>query len=336
MELYLDSADVREIDAAFQWGILKGLTTTPTFMHREGITDVDAAILALAPKVPVLQIEALGQTAESIVAEAYRQEALGLDRKTTVYKIPVSLEGVKACKQLTNEGFLVNVHLVYTVLQAYMALNAGATYVCPLVGRLQDQGTDALSLVADCVEVVERYGYDSKIMFSSVRYPEHVRNALQVGAHAVTVPYKILTQLTQNHFTELGTKQFEEHTRLVSVRVSEVMQTPPPTVRAAGKVSDALLPMNLSGLGAVVLINEDGSPTGMFTDGDLRRLMERSGAEGLNASLSNWAQNTPHSIPASALLRDAADLFKSAQVDQLVVLDQGQAVGLVDVQHVLG
>jgi transaldolase len=201
---------------------------------------------------------------------------------------------------------------------------------------LQDQGTDALSLVADCVEVVERYGYDSKIMFSSVRYPEHVRNALQVGAHAVTVPYKILTQLTQNHFTELGTKQFEEHTRLVSVRVSEVMQTPAPTVHASGKVSDALLPMNLSGLGAVVLINEAGSPTGMFTDGDLRRLMERSGAEGLNTSLSNWTQSAPHSINASALLRDAAELFKSAQVDQLVVLDQGLAVGLVDIQHVLG
>jgi arabinose-5-phosphate isomerase len=114
------------------------------------------------------------------------------------------------------------------------------------------------------------------------------------------------------------------------------MQTPAPTVHASGKVSDALLPMNLSGLGAVVLINEAGSPTGMFTDGDLRRLMERSGAEGLNTSLSNWTQSAPHSINASDLLRDAAELFKSAQVDQLVVLDQGLAVGLVDIQHVLG
>ena len=336
MELYLDSADVREIDAAFQWGFLAGLTTTPTFMHREGITDVDAAVVALSQKVPILQIEALGQTAEAIVAEAYRQEALGLKRNQTVYKIPVSLEGVKACKKLTSEGFLVNVHLVYTVQQAYMALNAGATYVCPLVGRLQDQGTDALALVSDCVEVVDRYGYDAKIMFSSVRYPEHVRNALQAGAHAVTVPYKILTQLTQNHFTELGTKQFEEHTRLVSLRVAEVMQTPPPVVSAQLAVSDALLPMNLGGLGAVALIDASGRPVGVFTDGDLRRLMEREGANGLQKPLDPWAQNTPRTVEASALLREAADVLKTAQVDQLIVVEGGVAVGMLDIQHVLG
>lgn len=335
MELYLDSADVREIDAAFSWGLLKGLTTTPTFMHREGITDVDAMILQLSTKVPVLQIEALGQTADVIVAEAYRQEALGLDRSKTVYKIPVSLEGVRACKRLTDEGFMVNVHLVYTVQQAYMALNAGATYVCPLVGRLQDQGTDALALVSDCVEVVERYGYDSKIMFSSVRYPEHVRNALQVGAHAVTVPFKILSQLTQNHFTELGTKQFEEHTRMVSVSVSEVMKSPAPSISATSRVSEVLLPLNLSGLGAVVLMHEDGRPAGIFTDGDLRRLMEKEGAAGLERSLLDWTQKAPYCIEASALLRDAAARFKEHRVDQLVVLDQGRAVGMVDIQQLM-
>ncbi len=147
MELYLDSADIKEIKEAFQLGFLTGLTTTPTFMHREGITDIDSTILELAKIVPVLQIEALGRTAEEIVAEAKRQDALGLDRETTVYKIPVSLEGVKACRMLVNEGYKVNIHLVYTLQQAYMAMQAGATYVCPLVGRLQDQGTDALQLL---------------------------------------------------------------------------------------------------------------------------------------------------------------------------------------------
>jgi transaldolase len=100
MELYLDSADVREIDQAFELGYLAGLTTTPTFMHRHGITDIDGAIVELSKKVPVLQIEALGATADEIVAEALRQDALGLDKNTTVYKIPMSLEGTKACKTL--------------------------------------------------------------------------------------------------------------------------------------------------------------------------------------------------------------------------------------------
>src|SRR5580704_5648273 len=183
MELYLDSANMKEIEEAFKLGFLDGLTTTPTFMQREGITDIDGTILKLAKIVPVLQIEALGNTAEEVVKEAERQLKLGLDPKKTVFKIPVSLEGVRACKLLRNDGLLVNVHLVYTLQQAYMAMQAGATYVCPLVGRSQDQGYDTLALVKQCVDTVKNYGYDTKIMFSSVRYPEHIRNAITAGAH---------------------------------------------------------------------------------------------------------------------------------------------------------
>ncbi|HBK88826.1 MAG TPA: transaldolase, partial [Cytophagales bacterium] len=131
MELYLDSADLKEIEEAFKLGFLDGLTTTPTFMHRGGVTDVDALIVKLSKMVPVLQIEALGNTAEEVVKEAHRQLKLGLDPKKTVFKIPVSLEGVRACRMLRNENLLVNVHLVYTLQQAYMAMKAGASYVCP-------------------------------------------------------------------------------------------------------------------------------------------------------------------------------------------------------------
>src|ERR1043165_419753 len=159
MELYLDSANLKEIEEGFKLGFLNRLTTTPTFMQKEGITDIDGTIVKLSKMVPVLQIEALGNTAEEVVAEAKRQLDLGLDPARTVFKIPVSLEGVRACKMLRNQGLLVNVHLVYTLHQAYMAMHAGATYVCPLVGRLQDQGHDALSLVAQIVSAVYQYGY---------------------------------------------------------------------------------------------------------------------------------------------------------------------------------
>jgi transaldolase len=188
MELYLDSANMKEIEEGFKLGFLDGLTTTPTFMQKEGITDIDGTIVKLSKMVPVLQIEALGSNADEIKKEAYRQLNLGLDPKKTVFKIPVSLEGVRACKILRNDGLLVNVHLVYTLQQAYMAMHAGATYVCPLVGRLQDQGHDALSLVEQCVDAVNYYNYDTKIMFSSVRHNEHVRNAINIGVHTITVP----------------------------------------------------------------------------------------------------------------------------------------------------
>mgnify|MGYP003650864025 FL=1 len=211
MELYLDSVNLKEIASAIDIGIIAGLTTTPTFMHREGIEDVDSTIVELSKQVPILQIEALGRTSDEIIDEAYRQEALGLDRETTVYKIPMSMEGVKACKHLTNVGFKINLHLVYTLQQAYMAMEAGATYVCPLVGRLQDQGGDAIGLVQSMVDLTKEYGYKTKVMFSSVRTSQHVREALKSGAHTITVPWKILEKLTEHHLTEAHTEQFFKH-----------------------------------------------------------------------------------------------------------------------------
>src|ERR1044072_7640864 len=259
MELYLDSANLKEIEEGFKLGFLDGLTTTPTFMQREGITDIDGTIVMLSKMVPVLQIEALGNTAEEVVAEAKRQLDLGLDPNRTVFKIPVSLEGVRACKMLRNEGLLVNVHLVYTLQQAYMAMHAGATYVCPLVGRLQDQGHDALTLVEQCVDAVEYYGYDTKIMFSSVRTVEHVRNAINIGVHTITVPLKIMKQLTENNFTTVGTEQFITDTRLMTVRVKEAANGVNPIVKADANLKDAIIKMTEYGFGAVTVVNADGS-----------------------------------------------------------------------------
>jgi transaldolase len=335
MELYLDSADIREIKEAFELGFLAGLTTTPTFMHRHGITDIDGTIMELSKIVPVLQIEALGKTSEEIVSEAKRQDALGLDRSKTVYKIPVSLEGLKACKILRNEGFLVNIHLVYTLQQAYMAMAAGATYVCPLVGRLQDQGHDALGLVSQCVEAVNYYGYDTKIMFSSVRNVEHVKNAINTGVHTVTVPWSIMKQLTENNFTSLGTSQFFEHTAQMTMRVRDLIKDKNPRVSQDQTVADCLVEMTSGGFGAVTIVNGEGHPTGIFTDGDLRRLIEKSGKDAISNKMADLGLNVPYTIDGNELLYVAAKAFKDRKVDSLVVTDQGRVIGMIDVQDMV-
>ncbi len=335
MELYLDSADVKEIKEAFELGFLSGLTTTPTFMHRHGITDIDGTIVELSEIVPVLQIEALGSTADEIVAEAKRQHALGLDKSKTVFKIPVSLEGLKACKRLRDEDYLVNIHLVYTIQQAYMAMAAGATYVCPLVGRLQDQGHDAIGLIQQCVEAVNYYGYDTKIMFSSVRNVEHIRNALDAGAHTITAPWKIIKQLTQNNLTELGTRQFFEHTRLMTMQVRDIMTDVNPVVTRDESIHDCLVKMTVGGFGAATIVDENGAPVGIFTDGDLRRMIEKEGGESVNRKVGNLPLKTPKSIEASAMLVDASNLFKDTQVDTLIVTENGKAVGMIDVQDLI-
>ncbi len=332
MELYLDSADLKEIEEAFKLGFLNGLTTTPTFMHRGGVTDIDGLILKLAKIVPVLQIEALGNSAEEVVAEAKRQLDLGLDPKKTVFKIPVSLEGVRACHLLRKQDLLVNVHLVYTLQQAYMAMQAGATYVCPLVGRLQDQGHDALELVNQCVDAVETYGYDTKVMFSSVRHAEHVRNAITLGVHTITAPWKVLKALTENNFTALGTQQFVEHTRLLTTKVKDVIKPINPIVSADLSVTDALIEMTEFGFGSVGVVNSTGSIIGVFTDGDLRRKLQEKGREVLALPLSSFSYKAPITIEATAILNDAADIFKKTKVDTILVTDNGKPVGMLDIQ----
>ena len=332
MELYLDSANLKEIEEGFKLGFLDGLTTTPTFMQREGISDVDGTIVKLSKMVPVLQIEALGDTAEDILKEAKRQLALGLDAKKTVFKIPVSLEGVRACKMLRNEGLLVNVHLVYTLQQAYMAMQAGATYVCPLVGRLQDQGHDALMLVEQCVTAVNRYRYNTKIMFSSVRNIEHVRNAINIGVHTITIPLKVMKALTENNFTSVGTEQFIRDTRMMTVKVKDAIKAINPIVQEETSLTEAIVKMTEFGFGGITVMNKDGTVKGVFTDGDLRRMLPKEGRNILNHKMSDFTYNKPIAIDADAMLNDAAQLFKQTKVDTILVISNGKPVGMIDIQ----
>ncbi|WP_068474231.1 transaldolase family protein [Saccharicrinis aurantiacus] len=335
MELYLDSADINEIEEAFKLGFIDGLTTTPTFMHRHGITDIDAAIVKLSKMVPVLMIEALGDTAEEVVAEAKRLLALGLDKKKTVFKIPASLEAVKACKMLRDEDMLVNIHLVYNLQQAYMAMAAGATYVCVLVGRMQDQGYDALSLVDKCVGLVEQYGYDSKIMFSSVRYPEHINNALELGVQNITIPWKIMKNLNNNSFTDLGTQQFVNHTRQMTMKVGEAVSQKNPTVTLDCKVTDATVEMSKFGTGAVSVVDAQGNLAGIFTDGDLRRGMTEQGEKVLSMKMSDFEMKAPLVVDIEDKLNVAVDLFKAKEVDNLIAVSANKPVGMLDIQDLV-
>jgi TalC/MipB family fructose-6-phosphate aldolase len=332
MELYLDSANLKEIEEGFKLGFLNGLTTTPTFMQKEGITDIDGTIVKLSKMVPVLQIEALGNSAEEVLAEAERQLALGLDPTRTVFKIPVSLEGVRACKLLRDRGYLVNVHLVYTLQQAYMAMQAGATYVCPLVGRLQDQGHDALALVEQCINAVEVYDYDTKIMFSSVRHAEHVRNAINLGVHTITVPLKVLKGLTENNFTTIGTDQFIADTRLMMVRVKEAINGVNPIVSEDCNLTEAIIKMTEFNFGAITVIKSDGSIRGVFTDGSLRKLLMDNGRDVLSKKLSELEYREAISIDGNTLLNEAQAMFKKTAVDTIVVTENGKPVGMLDIQ----
>jgi transaldolase len=335
MELFLDSIKFDEVQEANDLGFLTGLTTTPTFMQREGITDVDSVILRLSKMTNILMVESLGNNAAEIIKEAERLLGLGLNKNTTVFKIPISLEGAKACKILTDKGLKVNLHLIYTLQQAYVAYCAGATYICPLVGRLQDQGHDALDLVDQCVTAAERYNYKTKVMFSSVRSLEHVRNAINLGAHACTVPWNVLKQLCQNHFTELGIRQFVEHTEMSTIRASDLVKTDEVFLDSNSTVLDALIQMTKSKMGACIIVNKQNEIYRVFTDGDLRRMMESGDNNLVNKKFTELDSNSPISVGLNASLPEITNLFKAKEVDNIVVTDNKKPIGIIDIQDVL-
>jgi TalC/MipB family fructose-6-phosphate aldolase len=335
MELYLDSIKIEEVREANKLGFLTGLTTTPTFMHREGIKDIDAAMLELSRMVNVLHVEALGETSEMIVKEAQRIIDLGLDKEKTVFKTPVSIEGAIACKKLIDKGIKVNVHLVYTLQQAYMAFCAGATYVCILVGRLQDQGHDALKLVEQCVNAVDKYNYASKIMFSSVRNTEHIKDAITLGVHACTMPWSIMKQLPVNHFTELGIQQFVEHNELLTMKASDLVIKDQVFLDYNATVLDGLMLMTDSKLGAVIVLNGNKDIYRIFTDGDLRRMLKSNQADLLHKKFSELESNVPVSVEMEVSLSDIISLFRKREVDNLVVTNNNKPVGILDIQDLI-
>ncbi|MCB0794533.1 MAG: CBS domain-containing protein, partial [Flavobacteriales bacterium] len=192
-----------------------------------------------------------------------------------------------------------------------------------------------LTLVEQCVDAVNYYGYDTKIMFSSVRTVEHVRNAVEIGVHTITVPWKLMRQLTDNHFTTIGTQQFYEHTRLITMKVKDILTRKNPVVKNTSTVSEALVAMTKHGFGAVMVVDAKGRNVGVFTDGGLRRGIGKEGNKFLSKKLTALKFNEPYTIGPEALLDEAQKAFKAHQVDTLSVSENGRQLGMLDIQDLL-
>ena len=332
MELYLDSHDLKEIEEAFKSGIPAGLTASPAFIHRSALTDEATLLQKLARLAPVVQIDAVGERAESIVHDAHRLIELGLSAETTVFRIPVSMEGIKACRLLSKEGVRINIQSVFTLQQAYVAMQAGAAYVSIPSGRLQDHGYDATALLEQAVACSQKYAYNTRVMMTAVRSAEHVRNAINIGVQAIALPWNILRSLTENDYTRQSNQQFFEHTRLLTVQVKEALRGINPTVHLHDTILDAVVQMSQGGLGAVAVLDERNTVTGVFTDGDLRRLLQGDGKDILSMKLSEMQFKTPITIDASAFLHEAARILKEKRIDNLLVIEDGQLLGMLDIQ----
>ncbi len=205
MQLFIDTANIEEIKEAAQMGVLDGVTTNPTLISKvDGkFEDVIRHICEVVDG-PV-SAEVVSLDFEKMVKEARQVAKI---HKNVVVKIPMTLDGVKAVKKLEGEGIRTNITLVFSPTQALLAAKAGASYVSPFVGRLDDISTGGMDLVHQIVSIYENYGYTTEVIVASVRSPMHVVEAALAGAHIATIPFKVISQLVKHPLTDKGIDQF--------------------------------------------------------------------------------------------------------------------------------
>lgn len=205
MQFYIDSADIDEIRKANQRGWVDGVTTNPTLVAKTGRKHEDV-IRDICKEVPgLVSAEVLSLEADGMVREGMQLAKIA---DNVVVKIPMCEEGLIAVRRLTAEGIKTNVTLIFTPLQALMVAKAGATLASPFVGRLDDISNDGMSLINQIIQIYQNYELNTQVLVASVRHPVHILDAALMGADIVTVPYKVLQQLTHHPLTDKGIAQF--------------------------------------------------------------------------------------------------------------------------------
>ena len=209
MKFFIDTANLDEIQEAYDLGVLDGVTTNPSLMAKEGITGADnikkhyQAICDIVDDK--VSAEVIATDLEGILKEG--RELAALDDKIVV-KVPMIKDGVKAIKQFSSEGIRTNCTLIFSAGQAILAAKAGATYISPFIGRLDDVCTDGLQLIEQIVHIYDNYEFDTEVLAASIRHNMHLIQCAEIGAHVATCPLKVITGLLKHPLTDIGLEKF--------------------------------------------------------------------------------------------------------------------------------
>ncbi|MBR6282371.1 MAG: fructose-6-phosphate aldolase [Lachnospiraceae bacterium] len=214
MKLFIDTANVDDIRKANDMGVISGVTTNPSLIAKEGrdFAEVIKEITSIVDGPISGEVKATTVDAEGMIAEG---REIAKIHKNMVVKIPMTVEGLKAVKVLSKEGIKTNVTLIFTANQALLAAEAGATYVSPFLGRLDDISTTGMDLIDEIVTIFENYGYETEIIAASIRNPIHVKEAALAGADIATIPYSVIETMTKHPLTDAGIKKFQDDYRKV-------------------------------------------------------------------------------------------------------------------------
>ncbi len=217
MKIFVDTAKIEEIRKVKEWGILDGVTTNPTLLSKTGKHWKEAAleILKEVPDKPV-SLEVVATDFEGMVKEAKELAKMG---DNVVIKIPFTYEGVKAVQALKAEGIKTNVTLVFSSLQALIAGRAGATYVSPFIGRIDDMAYNGIEVLEEIIQIYGLYDFDTEIIAASIRHVDHVKQCALLGADIATIPFKVIEQMFRHPLTDIGLKRFLEDAKKANITI---------------------------------------------------------------------------------------------------------------------
>jgi len=212
MKFFIDTANIAEIREGIKLGMVDGVTTNPSLIAREGRGFDEVVREILAEVDGPVSLEVLSPEADGMAAEGRKLAGFG---DHVVVKVPLTTEGLKATRIFSREGIRVNATLVFSPIQALMAAKAGAAYVSPFVGRLDDIAHDGMELVQQILTIFNNYGFDTEVIVASVRHPRHVLDAALMGAHIATIPFKVISQLAKHPLTDRGIELFANYWKKV-------------------------------------------------------------------------------------------------------------------------
>lgn len=205
MKIFIDTANIEQIKEVNSWGILDGVTTNPSLIAKEK-KDFATIVNEICEVVDgPISVEVISLKADGMFAEGMRLAAVN---ENIVIKVPMTEEGLKATKLLSNEGVAVNMTLIFSANQALLAAKAGARYVSPFVGRLDDVGQDGMTLISDIMDILDNYDFDTEVIVASIRDPVQVTDAARMGAHVATIPFDVLKKMFKHPLTDIGIERF--------------------------------------------------------------------------------------------------------------------------------
>ena len=205
MKIFIDSAEITEIQKAADTGLVDGVTTNPSLVAKSGMKFEDLLIRICEIVDGPISAEVTALDAPGMIEEGLKPSKI---HKNIIIKVPLTTEGLKATKIFTQRGIKTNVTLCFSAVQAMLAAKAGATYVSPFVGRLDDIGQNGMGLIQEIAQVYKNYGFTTQILTASVRNVEHVQKAIAIGSHVATIPYAVFTQLIHHPLTDKGLEKF--------------------------------------------------------------------------------------------------------------------------------